>query len=240
MGGVLRASTEPLQQLRQGLRQRRTEGALQPRSRGALPVGPPGRTRDRTPGGPHARLPRRIPGLPECLGTAGRRPADLRRGAMVPARRLLLVSALAFLCGAAAPPPSTARLRIELRLAGGASPAAAGKVTLRLIPQAVGTAAAPAPLAREVEAPGSVEVAASSEIAWRVEVDAPRLWSAPQVVPSDPARPDRSLTLDLVPAGQLTGRIEPPPGEPPPPSPIELRLEPVVPARGPSARRAGP
>jgi carboxypeptidase family protein len=159
---------------------------------------------------------------------------------MVPARRLLLVSALAFLCGAAAPPPSTARLRIELRLAGDASPAAGGKVTLRLIPQAVGTAAAPAPLAREVEAPGSVEVAASSEIAWRVEVDAPRLWSAPQVVLSDPARPDRSLTLDLVPAGQLTGRIEPPPGEPPPPSPIELRLEPVVPARGPSARRAGP
>jgi hypothetical protein len=133
--------------------------------------------------------------------------------------------AVLFVVGAVvASPLGAVSLRVELLRSTGSS--ALRQVQVRLVPQPAGGKAQA--IEREVEVPGSAELDVPAGVAWQLETAGADTWSAPIPIPAEPGRRSASIRVALLPAGRLTGKLEPPPREPAPAlSEVEVRLTPA-------------
>lgn len=124
---------------------------------------------------------------------------------------------------------STASLAVETAIRGtlALEPGIpATPVTLRLIPQSEGAAALPEPVTAVLEVPGETRIDLAPGILWRLEAEAPDLWSEPRWLYLKADEEAAPVHLSFFPVTDLTGALdELPPGEAPP-AQMELRFEP--------------
>jgi hypothetical protein len=101
-------------------------------------------------------------------------------------------------------------LRIELSLRAGSPHGETAAVQLTPQRPSGGVQA----ITREAGIPGDLVVDLPAGIAWQLEVSGEKVWSAPIAIPADLARRGPAVHIALLPAGRLSGRLEPPPREP--------------------------